>query len=358
LDLYSIRLSSYLQAPTLHTDAYQRVRERFHKPLFSPSTLKELHFIWKFAKTLDKLEGIPHLPNHHLGRIGLLLKKPFIITVHDLIRYFDAKGYGPLIHKPNLKDRLLLRSDYEGVKKAVKIIVPSQRTKLDVVKHLEVPEEKVEVIYHGIDEIFKPTYGWRPCEEPYILYVGSEHPRKNLATLFKAFSRVKQENPELKDLKLVKAGRAGGREAKFREETLRLTRDLGISEDVIILDWVPQSCLASLYTGAELFAFPSLYEGFGWPPLEAMACGCPVLSSNAACMPEVLGDAALYVDPWDVEGWKQALATMLTDEGLRRKLAYKGMERASRFTWRRAAEQTLALYKEVEEGLSSTLKCA
>jgi len=351
LDLYSLRLSSHLSVPTLHTDIYQRVRRCFHKPLLSPSTLSELHLIWSFSRTLNKLEGIPHLPNHHLGRVGYLLKKPFIITVHDLIRYFDAQGYGPFIYRPNMKDKLLLKMDYEGAKRAARIIVPSHRTKLDLVKFLGVPEEKVRVIYHGVDEVFKPSPGWRPCEEPYILYVGSEHPRKNLTTLLRAFSEAKREVPELRDLKFVKVGSAGGREARFREETLKVIESCGISNDVIFVDWASPKRLACLYSEAEVFAFPSLYEGFGWPPLEAMACGCPVISSNAACMPEILGDAAIYAPPKNTKAWKQALINVLTDDSLRKKLIVKGLERARFFTWDRAAKQTLDLYKEVLEEL-------
>ncbi len=353
MDLYSLRLAKHLKVPIIYTDVYEKVFERFNKPLLSLSFIEELLNTWSFAKRLDAIDGIPHLPNHHFGRVGLLLRKPFIITVHDLIRYFDMKGYGPLIHRPNLKDKFWLSLDYLGVKRAARIITPSFKTKMDLVKHLKVPEDKVRVVYHGVDEVFKPTKGWRPCEEPYVLYVGSEHPRKNLATLLKAFSILKREHPEFKDVKLVKAGRVGGGELCYREQTLNLIKTLGLEDDVIFLEWISQRDLASLYSQAELFAFPSIYEGFGWPPLEAMACGCPVIASNTSCTPEILGDAAIYVSPRDVEGWYKALAMLLGDESLRKKLASKGLERAKTFTWRRAAEETLNVYKEVEEELGA-----
>ena len=356
LDLYSMRLARYLDVPVIRTDIYQRVFERFNKPLLSLSTLDEIRETWQFARKMDAAEGIPHFPSHHFGRVGFMMKKPFIITVHDLIRYFDMIGYGPLIHRPNVKDRFWLNLDYHGVKKAAKIIVPSGRTKLDLMKFLGVPEDKIRVIYHGVDEVFKPTKGWRPCEEPYVLFVGSEHPRKNLTTLLIAFGKLKKEYPEFRDVKLVKAGRIGGGEEDFRRRTLELIKSLGIEKDVVFVDWISQESLASMYTNAEVFAFPSLYEGFGWPPVEAMACGCPVISSNTSCMPEILGDAALYVNPRDVDGWKEALALILSDSNLRRKLTSRALERAKFFTWERAAKETLEVYREVEEQYSHKLK--
>ncbi len=351
LDLYSLRLARHLKVSTLHTDVYQRFSRLFNRKLFSASTVEGLLTLMRFAGKLSRITGIPHLPNQHLGRVGFLLKKPFIITVHDLIRYVDLKAskhFKPLIHKPNLQDYFWLGLDYRGVARAARIIVPSTYTKNDLVRRLGIPEEKIRVVYHGVDEAFKPTENGRPCPEPYILYVGSEHPRKNLKTLLEAFSRLK-ENASFRDLKLVKVGRTGGKEANFRGQTLRLVESLGLKRDVIFFDWLPVKTLASFYTQAELFAFPSLYEGFGWPPLEAMACGCPVVSSNASSMPEILGDAALYVNPLDVEGWAEALAEVLSSNRLRRKLSAKGIERAKRFTWRRTAEETLKVYLELEE---------
>ena len=350
IDLYSVRLASHLNVPMLHTDIYQKIRRLFNKPLLSSYLLEGLALLRDFTRKLRETPGIPHLPNHHLGRFGHFLGKPFIITVHDLMRYLDLVGGGPcLIRRPNLHDALWLHLDYSGVAKAAKIVVPSNHTKNDLIRYLGVPEEKVVVIYHGVDEAFRPVEGPRPCEGPYILYVGSEHPRKNLATLLRAFSLMKREHPELRDVKLVKAGRVGGGEEPYRERTLRLIEELGLKRDVIFIDWVPQERLAALYSQAELFAFPSIYEGFGWPPLEAMACGCPVVASNSTSLPEVLGDAAMYADPSSPEAWAEAMERVLTSDTLRRDLSRRGLERAKRFTWSRAAEQLLRVYEEVEQ---------
>ncbi|KYH39281.1 MAG: hypothetical protein AYL30_000290 [Candidatus Hecatellales archaeon B24] len=227
------------------------------------------------------------------------------------------------------------------------MIAPSNQTKKDLVKLLRVPEWKIKVIHHGVDRVFKPTFSKRPCEEPYILYVGSEHPRKNLKTLLRAFSLLKKDS-RYRRLKLVKVGRAGGGECDFRGETMRMVKALKIENDVVFTGWCSSEDLASYYSQAEVFAFPSVYEGFGWPPLEAMACGCPVVSSNASSMPEILGGAALLVNPYDVEGWRQALDRVLSSDRLRSRLSALGMGRAKNFTWEKTAKQTLEVYMEVE----------
>jgi len=348
LDLYSLRLSQYLDVPALHTDIYQelsKVFNRFLPPSIVAFTLKSLNFIRRLKAT----PGVPHLPNHHLGRFTRLLRKPFIITVHDLIRYLDTVGYlgSPLIRRPGKWDALGFTLDFKAVRKALRVIAPSNQTKKDLVKLLRVPEWKIKVIHHGVDRVFKPTFSKRPCEEPYILYVGSEHPRKNLKTLLRAFSLLKKDS-RYRRLKLVKVGRAGGGECDFRGETMRMVKALKIENDVVFTGWCSSEDLASYYSQAEVFAFPSVYEGFGWPPLEAMACGCPVVSSNASSMPEILGGAALLVNPYDVEGWRQALDRVLSSDRLRSRLSALGMGRAKNFTWEKTAKQTLEVYMEVE----------
>ncbi|MCD6511209.1 MAG: glycosyltransferase family 4 protein [Thaumarchaeota archaeon] len=346
LDLYSGRLAKYLRVRKVETTIYQEVSEQFGRSPLSPRNLRGAFMVYRFVKFLNSIRDIPHLPNHHLGRFAKFLDKPYIITAHDLIRYFDMLGLGPtLIKRPTLSDSFWLKMDYEGVKGAARIIAPSEYTKGDLVKYLGIPEWKISVIHHGVDEEFRPLVGKRPCKEPYILYVGSEQPRKNLGTLFRAFRLLKDRG--FKELKLVKVGRSGGEE--FRRETLRLIRALSLERDVILMGWVSKEELASYYTQAELFAFPSIYEGFGWPPLEAMACGCPVISSNSTSMPEVLGKAAVYVDPMNPEAWCDAMEEVLKSDRLRRRLSSYGMARAREFDWRRTARETEKVYREVEE---------
>ncbi|RLE50098.1 MAG: glycosyltransferase family 1 protein [Candidatus Methanomethylicota archaeon] len=348
IDLYSIRLAQHLKIPKLHTDVYQRISALFGKSLADPSLVKGIELLLSFSKKLNEIPGIPHFPNHHLGRFAYFLNKPFIVTVHDIMRYLDILWNGTLISKPSSQDKLWLTMDFKAIKKAAKVIVPSNHTKKDLVKYLKVPEEKIEVIPHGVDD-FKPRLGRRPCKEPYILYVGTEHPRKNLKTAFKAFKLLKEESPRFKDLKFVKVGRAGGKERCFREETLRIINSLGIAKDVIFISWVSKEELESYYTQAELFIFPSIYEGFGWPPLEAMQCNCPVIASNTTSIPEVLGDATILLSPLNVKAWKDAMEEVLTDESLRKELVEKGASHAKKFSWKKAAERTLKVYQEILE---------
>jgi len=346
MDIYARKLAEHLDVPKLYSDIYQKVAEQFNTPILCSAAVKASWQDWHFVRMLNKLDGIVHLPNHHLGRYGFFLKVPYIITVHDLIRYFDLKGHGTLIHHPNLRDRFYLSLDYRGVKKAIRIIAVSQATKHDLVKHLGIPEERISVVYEGIDHrLFKPT-SRRLVDYPYILFVGSEHPRKNFARLLRAFSRLKSQR-RFKDLKLLKVGKAGGSEAEFRKHTLQVINELNIPRDVVFTDYVAEEDLPAYYSGAECFILPSLYEGFGLPPLEAMACGCPVIVSNRASLPEVTGEAAIEVYPYGTDDLVSALEMVLTDVHLKRNLVSKGLKQARKFSWEKTAELTLQVYDRV-----------
>jgi len=349
-DLYSQKLAENLDVPKIYTDIYQKSCELFNIPLLSKASLKTIWCDLHFIEMLNKLYGVVHLPNQHLGRYGLFLRKPYIITVHDLIRYFDLKGYDVLIHRPNLRDKFYLSLDYKGIKKASKIIAVSYATKRDLVHYLGIPEERIAVIHEGIDrKIFKPI-PHRPMPYPYILYVGSEHPRKNLSTLLKAFSRLKQES-DFKDLKLVKVGKAGGGEVDFRKETLWTIETLNLRNEVIFTEYVSNEELGAYYSNAECFVFPSLCEGFGFPPLEAMSCGCPVISSNVSSLPEVVGEAAIQVNPRDIDELVKAVQEVLTNKDLRKKVIQEGFKQARKFSWEYAAQKTLQVHQEMEEKL-------
>lgn len=351
MDLYVEKLAAKLDVPKVHTNIYQKIGERFNASWFSLDALKAIRDDWQFVRMLNKLDGITHLPNQHLGRYGLFLKVPYIITVHDIIRYFDLEGENTFIHRPNLRDRFYLSLDYKGVKKATRVIAVSQTTKDDLVQHLGIPEERISVVYEGIDHsLFKPT-SRRLVDHPYLLFVGTEHPRKNFAGLLNSFSKLKSQG-RFKDLKVLKVGRAGRPGTDFRQQTLQVVEELGLSSEVVFTDYVAREDLPAYYSGAECFILPSLYEGFGFPPLEAMACGCPVIVSNAASLPEVVGNAAIKVDPDDIDGTANALLKILIDEHLKQELVSKGFKQARRFSWQRVANETLKVYKSVELSLS------
>jgi len=348
VDLYSVRLSRYLNVPTFTSDIYRK--SVYSVPWLSRRSFQAVVHDLSFLAALRRIKGVVHLPNHHMGRFVHFLRCPFIITVHDLIRYFDLVGRfpTPLIHRPNGRDSFLLSLDYRGIGKAVRVIVPSQHTKEDLVYYLNIPPEKIAVVPHGVDPIFCPAEDGRPLEVPYLLYVGSEHPRKNLPFLFRVFREVKRDFPFLK---LVKVGRAGGAESDFRSQTLKAIRELGLEGEVIIYDFMPQEQLARFFVHAEAFVFPSLYEGFGWPPLEAMACGTPVVASKATSIPEVVGEDGLLCAPDRLEEWVTAVERLLTDRSLKEELRLRGLERARRFSWEEAARRTLEVYREVEAEL-------
>ena len=346
MDIYSQKLAENLDVPIISTDIYSRVARSFNIPLISRESLRNALKDLSFIKMLNELNSIVHLPNHHLGRYGCFLKKPFIITVHDLIRFFDLKGYSLFIHKPNLRDRIYLELDYRGIRKAKKIIAVSHCTRKDLIMHLGVPEDRIEVIYEGVDhKIFKPSRSRRPIDNPYVLYVGSEQPRKNIHTLLKAFKRVKEKR-EFEDLKLVKVGGAGG--ADFRKSTNDMINLLKLQEDVIFTGFVPTELLPAYYSHAECLVLPSFYEGFGLPCVEAMACGCPVIASNTSSLPEIVGDAGLMVNPRSVDDLAEALHRLLTDDGLRQEMISRGLKRAAEFSWEKTARETRKVYEDVE----------
>lgn len=264
-----------------------------------------------------------------------------LLTVHDLsfLRYPDH-------FVPKLV-RYLSRVVPESVARADRVLADSCATRADLVELLGTPPEKVEVLYSGVEARFQPEkepgeaerlrarYG---LDRPYVLSVGTLQPRKNYVRLIRAFARLPASG-----VVLVIAGARGWLYEEVLEEAERHR------ERVRVLGFVEEEDLPALYRGAALFVFPSLYEGFGLPVLEAMACGVPVVCSNASSLPEVAGDAALLVDPQDEEGLREAMERALGDEALRREMTARGLVRAARFTWEQAARQLLAAFAVLGE---------
>ncbi len=231
-----------------------------------------------------------------------------------------------------------------AVHSAEAIIAVSASTKRDLIAHTGAPAAKITVVYEAAGPAFRPVtdtaalaavrqkYGLPP---DFVLFVGTIEPRKNLTTLLKAFQ---VSSFTFHALKLVIAGRQGW----LYEETIAQARELGTA--VQFIGGVLPEDLPALYSAARLFVLPSLYEGFGLPVLEAMACGTPVVCSHASSLPEVAGDAALLVEPHDVDGLAAALQRALSDEALRRQMIERGLAQAARFSWAKAARETLAVY--------------
>ncbi|MFQ5835425.1 MAG: glycosyltransferase family 4 protein [bacterium] len=263
-----------------------------------------------------------------------------IATLHDVdlleTEEFSTKDY---------REWKLLRY-LDSVNRATKIITMSEYSKKEIVRNYQINEEKVEVIYHGVDRVYYPrptqeinavTRKYGLCED-YILSVGAGK-RKNTTRILEAFKGLVQ-NME-RDIQLALVGRIE------KERYFPLIEDLSLRKRIRLLGYVPKEDLPLLYSGARLLCFPSIYEGFGLPVLEAMASGCPVITSNVTALPEVAGDAALIVNPCNVEDILKNLCRCIEDEGLRRDLVKRGLERAKLFSWERAAEKVLHLYKEI-----------
>lgn len=347
LDAYARKLAERLPVPTLDP-AQSKPPRHFGLPPLSLASARTAREDLGFLRRLRSAATPLHLPNQHLGRYGRFLSLPFVITVHDLIRRFDRERSDNLIHHPNMRDRLYLGLDDAGVRRARAIIAVSETTKRDLIEHLGVDEDRVTVVYNGVDHsTFRPVER-RLFDFPYLLYVGSEHPRKNLVTVLRAWKLLEHEPPFV-GVRLVKVGGAGGPEAPFRKRTLRAIHELGLEGRVVFTEELPEEDLAACYAGAQCLVLPSMYEGFGLPALEAMACGCPVVVSGAGGLLEVVGDAALVLDPSSPESLAAALLKA-SDDATARELAGRGLRRARAFSWDRTAQETMRVYRRLAEG--------
>ncbi|MBI2863228.1 MAG: glycosyltransferase family 4 protein [Chloroflexi bacterium] len=242
---------------------------------------------------------------------------------------------------------------YRAVESADGIVAISESTKRDMVRLLGLPAERVTVTHLGVDSSYMPLADWgggqRFCEDnglpsSFALCVGTIEPRKNLSTLVEAWSILRREaEATWRGTKLVLAGRRGW----LYEDVFTAIERRGLAGEIVFFEPQGPQHLLALYNTARLLVFPSLYEGFGLPPLEAMACGLPVVCANTSSLPEVVGDAALMVEPTDAAALAGAILRAATDEDLRRSLRERGLRQAAKFTWQTTAEQTLAVYRAV-----------
>jgi len=277
--------------------------------------------------------------------------RPVVITVHDLTEWTDtAREQGA---QRAVSRRLARRA----LARAARVLAVSQTTQREVARVFALPEDRIRVVYNALDERFvlepPPGDSARILERhavhyPYVLYAGSVQPQKNLPRLVEAFAVVKSEladHAELSRLKLIVIGDDVARHQALRRAVVK-TR---MQEEVRFLGFVPHGVLRAFYAHARVFAFPSLYEGFGLPPLEAMAHGTPVVVSNVSSLAEVCGQAALAVHPENVFDIARGLRAALTDDSMRRELIARGRERIQRFSWRSAALAVHQAYWEVAE---------
>ncbi len=301
--------------------------------------------------TLWQQVGLPHtlvkervdLLHSPLFTLPLYLPCPAMITIFDLTPILF-----PQLH--HWKVRLSLRYTMElSAKRARKIIAISESTCRDIVENLNVSEDKIVVIYPGAASCFRP----RDSEEQdevrkkyaegckFILHVGTLEPRKNLSFLIDVYNTLIKKFTE--PLHLVLAGGKGWNYGHL----FRKVSELGIENKVFFTGYVPPDELPHLYNAAEVFVFPSIYEGFGLPVVEAMASGVPVVAGSTSSIPEVVGSAGRIIKGWSVEEWTECIYSILVDEKMRGDMKNMGVEQAKKFSWKKCAEETLNVYREV-----------
>lgn len=327
-------------------DNFVPLQDNFHK-IFTDITYSDYlrRDLWEqvylpYLLNKNRID-IYHGTNYSLPLFANVKK---VLTIFDMISFLSPRWYKPL-SRYRVQKLIHLSS-----RTADKIITGSENSKKDIIRILGIPEEKIKVIYIGIEEEYKiindesklnfvkAKYG---ISKKFILHVGSMNPRKNISRLIEAYSMLPFEL--LDEYQLVLAGGKGWRSYEIFDKISKM----GLNDQVVVTGFVEDDDLPLLMNAADLLVFPSLYEGFGIPPLEAMACGTPVVASNTSSIPEVVGNAALLFDPYNVEEMSSSIYKVLTDEKLKNDLIQKGLEHVKLFSWDKAVKETLKVYNEV-----------
>ena len=280
---------------------------------------------------------------------------PVLATIHDLAFEHMPETF---TRRGSLQLKFTVRWT---ARRAARIATVSEYSRQDLLKTYKLPPEKVVVTHNGIGSNFSPEPASAvegqnlrqrfEIERDFILVVGSLQPRKNLVRLIRAYSELRKRLPDFKyQLVIV------GRKLWLANEVFAEVNKQEWGRDVIVTGYVADEDLPAFYRSASAFVYPSLFEGFGIPPLEAMACGTPVVTSNTSSLPEVAGDAALLIDPYDEQELANALLRIVKDEPLRARLRERGLAQSKKFTWRNAAEKTLQLYRETAKFKTKSTK--
>ncbi len=361
LGRYTQKLIEYLAANDTENDYVVFLQEKefdewsIDNPKFKPVkapyrwyTIAEQFLMpWKIYK--EKLDFI-HFPHFNAP---LFYRGRFVVTIHDLVisRFPTQRAttLAPWLYKiKQLAYKIVIRN---AAKSSKKIITVSQYSKKDIIDYFKVPEDKVVVTYESADKHAEKEY--TPAEEdeilkeyrikkPYLLYVGNAYPHKNLEVLVKVVKELKKEDKMDWQLVLV------GKEDYFYKRVKQLVWSQDVEDKIIFPGFVSDEHLPVLFKKSEVYIFPSKYEGFGLPPLEAMLYGAPVLAAKASCLPEILGDGALYFDPDDVYGIIKQINKLLDSPETRSDLIVKGKEQLSKYSWQKMAKETLEIYKSLQ----------
>lgn len=321
-------------------DEFEPPNERFKKRLaeFPHYSFAEQT---KFLKLLNSTElDLMHFCHFNAP---IRYKKPYIVTIHDLtLSFYPGKKMNSFWR------RMVYRMVLKAVsKQALKIIAVSEHTKRDLEKILNVPSDKIDVIYNGVTPEFAEKTELKKADmmkklglqKPYFLYTGVWRDHKNIVGMIKAFDQVNEDLGEQYNLVIT------GRENPSYHEIPDTIKALKLEEDVHLVGMVSEEDLRALYQHALAYVFPSFYEGFGLPPLEAMQSGTPVVASNKSAIPEVCGEGnALFFDPESVDDMREKMRMIATDASLRQRLVDRGFERVKTFDWRKMAAKVLELY--------------
>ncbi|KXG76165.1 glycosyltransferase family 4 protein [Thermotalea metallivorans] len=311
-----------------------------------------VHLVGTKNKTFWTYDYIPHHVKKskaqlfHIPQNGIGLPKEkfckYVVTVHDLIPYIlpETVGY-------SYRERFIQEMP-SIIENADIIITVSEYSKQDIISYFGVPDKKIVVTPLAADDIYRPInhmeaknfikniYG---VDREFILYLGGFSPRKNILGLIRAYHQSLKRLKGIYDLVIV------GAPKDSHGQIVSTIEQLGIKNRVIFTGFAPYSHLPYFYNAASLFVYPSIYEGFGLPPLEAMSCGCPTITSNLTSIPEVVDDAALLINPYDIDALTEAIVQVLEDKKLSMELIVKGLKRASQFSWENTAKNTLKVYE-------------
>lgn len=273
-----------------------------------------------------------------------LMPCPSVVTIHDLSFVVRPDFFTP-------RDRILMqRLVRKSVRRAARVITDLQHTKKDLMRVYDLAPERIEVIPLAADPRYR-LLDREQCrrtlakslgvEGPFVLYVGTFEPRKNVATLIHGYNRFREQSGLAHRLLLV------GKPKHRSERVYGAIEASRFRDDIVLAGFVPDEDLPLYYNAADVLVFPSLFEGFGLPVVEAMACGTPVITTNVSCLPEVSGDAALLVDPHEPEAFGDAMVKVLSDQNVVQQMGKRGLARAASFSWERTARETLAVYRKV-----------
>ncbi len=344
--------SYFLLGPAGKVQEIAPLPDNFHTiPLVAPERSAKGFF--EFRAALKKTGcDLAHIPN--LFSVPRALPCPYVMTVHDMLEHMSRArqqtGFWSTWHVQMTKR--VLRG-------AERIFAVSNFTRTEIEKLFGIPPGKIEVVYNAIDERFLRGHASAADREliaqryqvtyPFLLYAGRISPHKNVVRMIEAFSALKTElerDQLYPDLKLIIIGDDLSGNPDLRRTVVRS----GVQNDVRFLGFIPIEVLRIFYDEAKIFVFPSLYEGFGLPPLEAMAHGTPVITSNVSSLPEVVGNAAVLVNPENVFEIMRALHRVLTDKALRDRMKERGYRQATRFSWEISVRRVLDVYREIAQG--------